>query len=499
MSLAIAHCRAPGLAAPPVIVEVHVSGGLPGMSIVGLPETTVRESRDRVRSALLHSQFKFPQQRITVNLAPADLPKEGSRFDLAIAMGILAATGQIPADALASCELIAELGLGGELRPVRGVLAAALRRHGTERALIVARDNANEAALAGDSRVHGAAHLLEVCAHLCGHTLLDRVLAQPAGTCTPIAPDLADVRGQWHAKRALEIAAAGGHSLLFIGPPGTGKSMLAERLPGILPPLCEAEALEAAAVRSVAGLALDPARWRLPPFRQPHHSASAVALVGGGNPPRPGEISLAHHGVLFLDELPEFDRRALEALREPIESGTITITRAARRAEFPARVQLIGAMNPCPCGYLGDPSGRCACTTEQIVRYHARLSGPLLDRIDLHVEVPRLPWVQLHAEECGETSATVRARVVAARARQYTRGNRLNRLLDGAALDARIAPHGEGHRLLGAAVEKLGLSARAVQRVRRLACTIADLDGTETVTATHIGEAIGYRVLDRRG
>ncbi|MGD8690170.1 MAG: YifB family Mg chelatase-like AAA ATPase, partial [Gammaproteobacteria bacterium] len=379
-----------GIEAPAVTVEVHLSNGLPSLSIVGLPEAAVREAKDRVRSALINSRFDFPARRITVNLAPADLPKEGGRFDLPIALGILAASGQIPDDPLERHEFVGELSLSGELRPVRGALPAAVKVRDAGRALLVAADNADEAALVSGARVHGAEHLLEVCAHLNGDTRLGLHEPTIKGGAAPAAGDLRDVRGQHQARRALEIAAAGGHSLLFIGPPGTGKSMLASRLPGVLPPMTEEEALEAAAVASVSG-GFDPARWGQRPFRSPHHTASGVALVGGGTHPRPGEISLAHHGVMFLDELPEFDRKVLEVLREPLESGEITISRAARQASYPARFQLIAAMNPCPCGYLGDPGGRCRCTEDQVWRYRSRISGPLLDRLDLHVEVPRPP------------------------------------------------------------------------------------------------------------
>ncbi|ROR34414.1 magnesium chelatase family protein [Inmirania thermothiophila] len=490
------HSRAQeGVAAPEVVVEVHLGAGLPALTLVGLPEAAVREAKDRVRSALVSAGFDFPARRITINLAPADLPKEGGRFDLPIAVGILAASGQVPAEALDGHELIGELALTGALRPCRGVLPAALAARRAGRALVVPEGNAAEAAAAG-GRVLGAGHLLAVCAHLAGREPLAPAAAPERGGVGAV-PDLADVRGQHQARRALEVAAAGGHSLLLIGPPGTGKSMLAQRLPGILPPMTEEEALEAAAVASAAGC-FDPARWGLRPFRAPHHTASAVALVGGGGQPRPGEVSLAHHGVLFLDELPEFDRRVLEALREPLENGSITVSRAARQAEFPARFQLVAAMNPCPCGHLGDPAGRCRCTEEQVRRYRARISGPLLDRIDLHVEVPRLPREELLAGRPGEDSAAVRARVAAARGRQLARQGRANAALDAAGVERHCRAAPQAAALLAAAIERLRLSARAYHRILRVARTIADLAGAETIAPEHVAEAVGYRRLDRR-
>ena len=499
MSYARVHSRAlQGIDALPVTIEAHLSGGLPSISIVGVPETAVRESKDRVRSALLNCGFEFPARRITVNLAPADLPKEGGRFDLGIAISILAASGQLPGADLEGLELLGELSLTGELRPVRGVLCAALAAGAAARQLVVPPENAPEALLAAAGPVLAPARLGELCAHLCGR---ETQPAQTAPAQPPVPaplPDLADVRGQAQGKRALEIAAAGGHSLLLLGPPGAGKTLLASRLPGLLSPLDSEHALQVAALRSVSGLPFDPAQWRLRPFRAPHHTASAVALAGGGSVPRPGEISLAHGGVLFLDELPEFERRALEVLREPLETGHITIARAARQVVFPARFQLIAAMNPCPCGYLGDGSDRCRCTSEAVQRYRARLSGPLLDRIDMHLELPAVPARELLGAAPGaETSAVVRERVRAAQGRQAGRGT-LNAQLDGAALERHCALAPECEQLMVRAIDRLGLSARGAHRIIRLARTIADLAAADDIAPPHIAEAIGLRVLDRR-
>ncbi len=493
MSLAVVRSRAlVGIHAPAVTVEVHLGPGLPTFAIVGLPDTEVRESRDRVRAALNHARFEFPARRITVNLAPADLPKDSSRLDLPIALGILAASAQIPANALSGHEFAGELSLTGELRPVRGALAMALATRGS--IFVLPSQNAAEAALSGGATILPAHSLLEVCCYLRGESRIERYVAQ-AEVRVPEYPDLADVKGQAHAKRALEVAAAGSHSLLMIGPPGAGKSMLAARFPGLLPPLEEAEALEVAAIHSAAGK-FTPAQWGERPYRTPHHTASAVALVGGGGNPRPGEISLAHRGVLFLDELPEYPRSVLETLREPLETGSVSIARAARHARFPARFQLVTAMNPCPCGYLGHPSGKCRCTPDAVARYRGRLSGPLADRIDLKIEVPALALEEFKLSDAGESSACVRARVEAVRRVQRSRQGCANALLGVRETEQHCTPDAEGDALLRMAITRLSLSVRAYHRILRVARTIADLDFSESVSGTHVAEAIQYRRLD---
>ena len=498
MGLAVLRSRALcGLEAPVVSVEVHLANGLPAFTIVGLAEAEVRESRERVRAALQNSGFDFPAGRITVNLAPADLPKESGRFDLPIALGILAASRQLPSTDLDRYEFAGELSLTGELRPIRAALAmshAMQRSDEQRRAFILPKANAAEAALVSEAEIYPAASLLQVCAHFSSASPETRLVRMKAAQASPAwqYPDFYEVRGQHQARRAMEIAAAGGHSALMVGPPGAGKSMLANRLPGVLPPMTDAEAMESAAVQSLAG-SFSVSQWGKRPFRAPHHTASAAALVGGGGAPRPGEISLAHHGVLFLDELPEFDRKVLEALREPLECGQITISRAARQTQFPCRFQLIAAMNPCPCGYQGHPARACRCSPDSIARYQGKISGPLLDRIDMLVPVAPLSAEDMLRPASGEPSSAIALRVKQARERQHHRQHKVNAALSAGELDELCEPDASAQSLLRAALDRLQWSARAYHRVLRLARTIADLDGSERVATSHVSEAIQYR------
>ncbi len=511
MPLASVSCRAQnGLNAPLVHVEVNLGDGMPAFLLVGLPATVVRESKERVRAALVNSRFEFPDGRITVNLAPADLPKEGGWFDLPIALGILLASGQVTAapdnvaPRLSDSEFYGELALSGELKPTKGLLLAAAHAARVGHEIVVPRANADEVRRAPGIVVRGAGHLRSVCAHIEGQCLLERLESPGERASGSVragsdALDLRDIRGQPHAKRALTVAAAGGHSLLFIGVPGSGKSTLARRLPGLLPPLNDAEALEVATIASVSVAGFDARNFGLRPFRAPHHTASAASLVGGGSQARPGEISLAHHGVLFLDELPEFDRRVLEALREPLETGEVAVSRAARQAQYPAAFQLIAAMNPCPCGYLGDERGTCHCTLDVVERYRRRISGPLLDRLDLQIEVPRVATrALLEPQHPRPDSCTVATVVRRARELQTIRQGICNARLASAEVMRYCTPDEGGFRLIEQATEKLGLSARGYHRVLKLARTLADLAGEERVLEAHVTEAISLRKWDRR-
>lgn len=496
MSLACVFSRARvGLESPLVTVEVHLANGLPAFNIVGLPETSVRESKDRVRSAIINCGYEFPAKRITINLAPADLPKEGGRFDLPIAVGILAASEQLPSVDLSHYEFAGELSLSGELRSIVGEIPMAMASSESGRTLIIPSHNAEQASWVKQAKIHAVDHLSQLFAHFARQTTLPFVEEKLTKSHhVPQGLDMSDVVGQPMAKRALEIAASGAHNLLFVGPPGTGKTMLASRLPGILPPMTEREALEAASIQSICHQAINDSSWLTRPFRAPHHTASAAALVGGGSQPKPGEISLAHNGVLFLDELPEFERKVLDVLREPMESGEVTISRALSKQTFPANFQLIAAMNPSPTGFYNDNRS----TPEQVLRYLNRLSGPFLDRIDIQIEVARLPkglWAQ--EQQKAESSSTVRERVAACRNRQLKRQGKANAYLTSADLRSFCELSAEDHEFLELAVEKLGLSTRAHHKIIKIARTLADMDNKENIDHSHLTEALSYRAMDR--
>ncbi len=499
MSLAKIYSRAQlGINAPLVSVEVHISPGLPGISIVGMPETCVRESKDRVRSALIFNHFTIPARRITVNLAPAELRKQGGRFDLAISIGILIASRQLSGNKIENLEFLGELALDGTLRSITSILPSAVKIAQSKRNLICPADNADEAKLISELNVIPAQHLLEVCNHLNGiQTLSFYPAPKPIQISKPI-PDLSEVKGQDHAKRALEISAAGNHSLLFVGPPGTGKTMLANRLNGLLPDLEETEACESATVFSISHLGFSASDWGRRPFRAPHHTASAIALIGGGSNPQPGEVSLAHNGILFLDELPEFSRNALEVLRQPMEAGSVTISRAARQVDFPARFLLVAAMNPCPCGFLGDSQRQCTCTQEQIQKYRSKISGPLLDRIDLQVFVNRIPVSELSQAQSSNAanSKQIQKKIVACRQLQMLRNKSLNSNLSNQEIESVCRLKKVDAHFLAETINQFGASTRSYYKVLKIARTISDLDGIDSINKNHILEALHLRRLD---
>lgn len=500
MSLATVYSRAQnGMNALPITIEVHLANGLPGFAVVGLPEAAVRESKDRVRAAIQNAGFAFPNKRITVSLAPADVPKEGSRFDLAIAVGILVATGQMDSKLLEDHEFVGELALSGEIRAVRGMLPTALACAAAEHTLILPEDNENEAALVQSLNAYKAKHIIDIFAHS-QDTPLPQIAYQPNTHVEETPLDFADIKGQEHAKRVLLIAAAGGHNVLMMGSPGTGKSMLASRMPTILPDMTENEALETASLYSISHHGFKPEDWGKRPFRQPHHSASSPALVGGGSNPKPGEISLAHNGVLFLDELPEFSRQVLEVLREPLENNHISISRATRQMEYPANFQLIAAMNPCPCGYLGDEEKPCTDTPDQVSRYRNKISGPFIDRIDIITEVPRIKHERLAEDTPAEYgSAYMRVQVKHARSKQIARQGCANANLAASQINDFCGLGNSGTAMLNQAAKALNLSMRSYHRIQKLARTIADLDNAENIAEQHLAEAIQLRRIEWSG